>query len=858
MARPITSSPLPAMDPPFDRRDLVIKVKHGDTLRRIGAYVNGQFMDQNMSILRAKIISLFKFNPDADFILTYTDEDGDIVTLDDDDELRDAVIGQHLNPLRINVQLRTNTAASTDARSEAASPTAAKPPKAPLNIQSNIQSGVNEALKSVPEPFRSAITDLSGDVLKVATSTPAFVKLVESFSKLGLSNVSQPFQGTTGESSGGSSGVSAHPVDLNVGDEPQGSSVPTQETGTTVSVGTARENHESGNRVQDSGPASSASVDSNQDITKNKNVPLYPFDDLLVSIWNADGPLMKEGGNAPRDGKSVATSTFGAPIQLIPIHDTTGPPKSQIGGSSHADGRLIYEKEGGNAPRDGKSIATSTFGAPIQLIPIHDRYADMISGSSAEQLPGKTTGPPTSQIGGSSHSDAPMNSLRFGSVPPSTYVHPPTYVPQIPPANLSYPPLYQRSHSNHENAERTFHKGIQCDACGMHPIIGPRFKSKVKDDYDLCNFCFSQMGDEADYMRIDRPVHRTPRLSKEFHSLNSKYRFHSSNVSHGYGSRSRVKLESRFIQDVTVLDGTMMAPSTHFTKIWRMRNNGTVAWPFGTQLVWVGGDQFGEVGSTELEIPADGFPVEGELDIAVDFMAPSRPGRYVSYWRMSSPSGQKFGQRVWVLIQVEYSRPNTPGSSAHPVLNLNLPPESDDRSGLGIIDMNVQPSDGGFPEANITCPTEGVVKPVSVEQAAELVGGLLDSSNHGINQSSPAAVAPLTTSYPLIDFPSASSPLVAPPFVPSADHENQVEQTLLKELEEMGFKQIDLNKEILRLNEYDLEQCVDDLCGFAEWDPLLAELQEMGFYDKELNKKLLIKNGGSIKRTVLDLVAGVK
>ena len=52
------------------------------------------------------------------------------------------------------------------------------------------------------------------------------------------------------------------------------------------------------------------------------------------------------------------------------------------------------------------------------------------------------------------------------------------------------------------------------------------------------------------------------------------------------------------------------------------------------------------------QIASAGLPVEQELDIAVDFVAPDRPGRYISYWRMASPSGQKFGQRVWVLIHV--------------------------------------------------------------------------------------------------------------------------------------------------------------------------------------------------------------
>lgn len=56
---------------------------------------------------------------------------------------------------------------------------------------------------------------------------------------------------------------------------------------------------------------------------------------------------------------------------------------------------------------------------------------------------------------------------------------------------------------------------------------------------------------------------------------------------------------------------------------------------------------------------------------------------------------------------------------------------------------------------------------------------------------------------------------------------NNVEEALLKELEEMGFKQIDLNKEILRMNDFNLEQSVDDLCGDTEWYPILEELEEM-------------------------------
>lgn len=740
-------------------------------------------MDHNMAKLRAKIITLFKFNPDVEFFLTYTDEDGDLVTLDDDNELRDAVIGQHLNPLRINVQLKSNNSASTDAIANPASAKSSKSTTPPLNVH----CAVDEALKAVAEPLRSALSGLSSDVLKVANSQPAFAQFVDYFSKLGLANACQSSNVTTCKSSGGASGASSHLMGLNVSEEPKGSDVPIQESSTTPAVTPATKQQESVNVVQAVGSVDSGSLNLDQDVPKNKNVSPYPFDDLLASISTTNMRLEseKEGDNAQRHGQAVMTS---APFPLLPVSNLLKP---------------------------GQSFPIC--GGRIDAFPV-----DMTT-----RLPSSFPAHST-QIG-------------VGYGPMSRQVYPPT-----PPPPYSWPSgvhPYRRSHSYHADAPQNFHRGVQCDVCGMQPIVGSRYKSKVKDDYDLCNFCFSTMGNnEADYMRFDQAVHNTP-LSMKCPIVHFKHRFPSSNASHSCGEGPpRVKLESRFIQDVTVSDGTLMVPSTHFTKIWRMRNSGTVAWPFGTQLVWVGGDQLGSHISAHLKIPVNGFPVERELDIAVDFMAPSWPGRFVSYWRMASPSGQKFGQRVWVLIQVDYSKPSTPDSRPHPQLNLNLPPESNNgRTGVGMIDVNVEPLDNGSSESSSTLTSEESVK--SVEFAPS---GLTQSMPLPV-PIIPAAVVPPTTFSSFIDIPSAE--------VPATDG-NRVEQTLLKELEDMGFKQIDLNKEILRQNEYDLEQSVDDLCDYAEWDPLLNELQEMGFADKELNKRLLLKNGGSIKHAVLDLIAG--
>ena len=69
---------------------------------------------------------------------------------------------------------------------------------------------------------------------------------------------------------------------------------------------------------------------------------------------------------------------------------------------------------------------------------------------------------------------------------------------------------------------------------------------------------------------------------------------------------------------------------------------------------------------------------------------------------------------------------------------------------------------------------------------------------------------------------------VSVPAAPSPDEVfSNMEEKLLRELTEMGFRQVDLNKEVLRQNKYDLQKSVDDLCGFHEWDPLLAELKEL-------------------------------
>ncbi|XP_073525936.1 uncharacterized protein [Phyllobates terribilis] len=420
--------------------------------------------------------------------------------------------------------------------------------------------------------------------------------------------------------------------------------------------------------------------------------------------------------------------------------------------------------------------------------------------------------------------------------------------------------------------DNIFHRGVQCDGCGVHPITGPRFKSKLKLDYDLCKICFQQigMGKDSDYIRIDFPApYRYPWSLKSSPYVSTFVHFypystllldiyklpqpkpwgHPPPPLRFFGKHMKQlkpKLDSRFILDVNVMDGTIMAPNTRFTKIWRMRNNGNLPWIHGTQLVWIGGDKFSPTSSVGIEIPVSGFYPENEVDVAVDFIAPELPGRYISYWKMASSSGQKFGQRVWVLIQVDASFPES-SSTLPNTLNLNLPPEgtAENNTPHAVVEPLEDPID----------PLDQI-DPLMAKQVQQFMlnhqqaynlnllnNNLLFNNTHPVSNAGPTQPIPSSSSvtYPRIEEDNTTT-------------KSEVEDALLNELEQMGFKQVEVNKKVLKKNEYDFEKSLDELCNVSEWDLLLEEMRGMGFEDGETNREALKKNNGSLKHAVMDLI----
>ena len=110
-----------------------------------------------------------------------------------------------------------------------------------------------------------------------------------------------------------------------------------------------------------------------------------------------------------------------------------------------------------------------------------------------------------------------------------------------------------------------------------------------------------------------------------------------------------------FIADVNAPDGTDFAPSTAFTKTWRLKNVGTCTWTTGYKLVWVSGDPIGAVYPVALNSTV--APGQ-QIDLSANMVAPATAGNYKGNWMLQNASGQNFAlgatasQPFWVQIDV--------------------------------------------------------------------------------------------------------------------------------------------------------------------------------------------------------------
>ena len=105
-----------------------------------------------------------------------------------------------------------------------------------------------------------------------------------------------------------------------------------------------------------------------------------------------------------------------------------------------------------------------------------------------------------------------------------------------------------------------------------------------------------------------------------------------------------------FVADVTIPDGTNMAPGQDFLKTWRVKNTGSCPWGEGYELVYA--DYANRMSGQPQRLTQVVQPGQ-EVEISVQFTAPNEIGEYLSAWQISNPRGITFPEAIYVKILVQ-------------------------------------------------------------------------------------------------------------------------------------------------------------------------------------------------------------
>lgn len=128
----------------------------------------------------------------------------------------------------------------------------------------------------------------------------------------------------------------------------------------------------------------------------------------------------------------------------------------------------------------------------------------------------------------------------------------------------------------------------------------------------------------------------------------------TTNIQSGTNSGDNAK----YINDITIPDGSLMKPGTTFDKTWAIQNNGTTTWTKEYQLIYIDGTQ---TPTLTVKLPKEVKPGE-TIEVTIKFVAPSTLGSYTSWWQMFSADGYRFGEPVSLRITVGNETP-TPTSN---------------------------------------------------------------------------------------------------------------------------------------------------------------------------------------------------
>jgi hypothetical protein len=127
-------------------------------------------------------------------------------------------------------------------------------------------------------------------------------------------------------------------------------------------------------------------------------------------------------------------------------------------------------------------------------------------------------------------------------------------------------------------------------------------------------------------------------------------------------------LDAKFIEHGTIPDNSTLLPASPFTKTWTVYNSGKLqkifplpnpapgqtSWPAGATILCV--DRLNPFSAIPTNVTTEEVAPGAEANITILLKTPGVPGLYQSYFKMITPEGKKFGQRMRCQIFVADSQ----------------------------------------------------------------------------------------------------------------------------------------------------------------------------------------------------------
>ncbi|CAG0987956.1 hypothetical protein ANAEL_02128 [Anaerolineales bacterium] len=104
----------------------------------------------------------------------------------------------------------------------------------------------------------------------------------------------------------------------------------------------------------------------------------------------------------------------------------------------------------------------------------------------------------------------------------------------------------------------------------------------------------------------------------------------------------------KFVQDVTIPDGTTISVGSTIDKQWLVDNSGSCNWDSTYRLKWIGGDPMG-ANQEQLLYPARAGK---QATLRILFTAPTTEGTYESAWQAYGPDGIAFGDLIYIKVVI--------------------------------------------------------------------------------------------------------------------------------------------------------------------------------------------------------------